>query len=325
MYKRLTVDEKKFIVNNYSNIGAQTCSEHIGRSKECVSSFAKRHSLRIGEKLRREMFESNLVKARHAREIKQSDPTLHKVNSLLFENISTPEVAYILGLIWADGSIVKNFIKIQAVKRDLDTLKWIFMKIGSWYVDPLIEKGGNRQSQMLIGTNNKRLRQFLEDHDYKSKSTFSADKILAHIPEYLRHYWWRGIVDGDGCFYRNEKGHQCQFSITSSYNQDWSFAIKMMSDLGIRGYRIHKDNHLRKDGTRGHSSLIRVSGRFDVASLAEYIYQGYETDGQIGLKRKHDKWLRIKELVDMSKQCGRRRRNVSLVDVTTRPPASAIA
>jgi len=52
--------------------------------------------------------------------------------------------------------------------------------------------------------NNRLLYEFLVDNDYKLKSYNSADKILSKIPNSLHHYFFRGLIDGDGCFYLNK-------------------------------------------------------------------------------------------------------------------------
>jgi len=46
--------------------------------------------------------------------------------------------------------------------------------------------------------------ELLVDNDYKLKSYNSADKILSKIPNSLHHYFFRGLIDGDGCFYLNK-------------------------------------------------------------------------------------------------------------------------
>jgi len=57
-----------------------------------------------------------------------------KIELEQFKTIKTKEVAYILGLIWADGhiNIDKRHISISIIDDDMKQLKNIFMSTGKW-------------------------------------------------------------------------------------------------------------------------------------------------------------------------------------------------
>ena len=81
-------------------------------------------------------------------------------------------------------------------------------------------KNKNRLDFRIV---NRFLYNFLKENDYHIKSGASASKILLKIPEHLQHYWWRGFIDGDGCFVRNERNRLNILQITSTFDQGWSF------------------------------------------------------------------------------------------------------
>lgn len=172
----------------------------------------------------------------------------YNLNPEQFLNITSPEVAYILGLLWADGYIYKknyfNTINIECKKEDLEYVKDVFMKIGKWNI--YYRKRINRAEQMTFHTNNVYICDFLIRNDYGSKSFLSADKILSNIPNDIKHYWFRGIVDGDGCFYINEDKKIYQFSLSGPYEQDWTYFENLCRQLKIK-YTIARREQKQKD------------------------------------------------------------------------------
>jgi hypothetical protein len=125
---------------------------------------------------------------------------------------------------------------------------------------------------------------FLIENDYKSKIN-SADKILSKIPEELQVYWFRGLVDGDGCFYVNKKNKASHFEIYSEYNQNWQFVENLFKKLKIK-YSIYRRK--RKEGT---SSGIRITGIENVIKFGDWLYSDIAF---MGLNRKYQKYLEIK-------------------------------
>lgn len=113
--------------------------------------------------------------------------------------------------------------------------------------------------------------------DYRGKAS-APSKILAHIAPQVRHLWWRGYSDGDGCFM---KGRLSVFTLTSCREQDWSFYAQLCKDLGVDQVRVRRQRF--KHGSE--NSSVVVSSKRLIEKLGSYFYQGYETDG-IGLQRK---------------------------------------
>lgn len=219
----------------------------------------------------------------------------HSVDPQQFFSVKAKEVAYILGLIWSDGYVYKNgyanVVSVYMIKDDLKFLIPTFQSIGKWNIVERIRK--NRKPSLTISINNRPLTDFLIENDYKSKTSFSADKILSIIPKKLHFYWFRGVFDGDGCVYRNEKNYCRSVSIASSYNQDWKYCENVFKDLNIR-YTINRRKQKLKNGKINMSSTIRISNVEGIIKFGKYIYPNIVFDG-MGLKRKFDK---IKEIND---------------------------
>lgn len=213
---------------------------------------------------------------------------IRKVDTEQFIDVKTPEVAYLLGLIWADGCVVcvpethRYVIQITNTLTDALIFNDIAQKTGKWNFNTYGQRG-SRKPIGVLSTSNKELVEFLIDNDYKSKSWESADKILSHIPEDIKHYWFRGLLDGDGCLSNG-------VDIASSYKQDWGFMIKLCNKLQIE-YQLHQRIN-NKNGYKFSSfniQKIKFADRF-----CNYIYQNYEKD-KIGLERKYNQYCNFHE------------------------------
>lgn len=266
-----------FIIKNYPNMGAEYCANALNIPLKLVKSKINKLRSIYHFKLSPEMLSKRMSETRHIKAMEE-----YSVNPSQFLNIETKEVAYLLGLIWADGYVYKQKIAVEMVKEDLEQLKSVFESVGKWSICYRTRK--NRKPQMCISTSNRILTSFLMGNDYISKGSSSADKILSRIPDKLKHYWFRGLIDGDGCFYMNKKNSSYQFSISSSYNQDWSFLENLFASLGIRY------NPLKKIEKTGKSSYLRVTTRSHIKILGEYIYQNFDN---MGLRRKYEKFKSI--------------------------------
>lgn len=218
----------------------------------------------------------------------------YRVNPNQFIKVNSKSIAYLLGLIWADGYVLsdnkRQRISIEMVKEDLKKLKPIFLSIGKWSVN--CRNRQNKKPQMCIHTNNKILADFLIENDYTSKSNSPATKILNRIPKKFQSYWFRGLIDGDGCFYINKKRSMHQFNVSSSYNQDWCYMEDIFKKLKI-SYKIVKRKCLQR-GKINKSSFVRITNKKDIVKFGNYIYNNYSKD-KIGLLRKYKKFLSIKE------------------------------
>jgi hypothetical protein len=209
----------------------------------------------------------------------------YRVNADLFCNITSPEVAYVLGLLWADGHVRKTYyeIVIEADATDLAEIRWVFDRLGDWDHSIRVRKGRTKAVAKLR-TSNPLIHSLLKETDYLVKSTASPDKILARIPTDLHRFFWRGYIDGDGCFYFHVP--TCQLTLAGSFQQDWRAHEQMLSSMGVP-YNI---KHFSKQA--GKSSILRVCSRPAIVNLGNWLYNGYETD-HIGLRRKWEKYKAI--------------------------------
>jgi hypothetical protein len=206
-----------------------------------------------------------------------------------FKNVSSPQMAYFLGLLWADGYAHKNGtnINLEVVKDDGLIFYQIIKELGDFGVWERTRKNKTR-SMMSICINSTEITKYFFEMDYGQKSKVSPTKILKTIPEYLHRYFWLGFLDGDGCFYT--KLRLCQLSFSGALDQDWS---ELKNFLEKAGCKSGVTKTFPKEGKTHKCSSLRLSSRFDIVKIGNILYQSIEQDG-IGLPRKYNKYLEIK-------------------------------
>lgn len=273
MKNKWTQEEINFLIENYPLYGKEYCEKKLNREGSSIFKKASRLKLKVNSDVRL----ANNIKA----QVKyQNDRTNDEFNINIeqFINIQKPEVVYILGFLWADGYIVRNEIRLEIVKDDLDAIKPILESIGKWTYS-YRNRNGCRASGRAT-TSNKKLKEFLVEHDYDKKSYVSADKILSKIPNELKHYFFRGLVDGDGCIYvlKNKK----RISVSGSYEQNWFFIDNLCYELKISAYTYRIINSTSKYST------IEINGN-NAIILGDYIYKGK----LFGLNRKYNKFIKM--------------------------------
>lgn len=207
----------------------------------------------------------------------------------LFIKEITPESSYILGLLWADGYVYKNnkanSIRLDCIKDDGLIYYNTFLKTGNWKIQFSQRKHWKEQSH--INTNNKNLVNYLLENNYGPHNKETC-LLLNNIPENLRHYWYRGYVDGDGCWGFYPKLQIRVFNATSHIEQNWIFFETILNNLNIN-YKINKRIHTAKGYKK--SELI-ILGKNNLINFGNYIYKDFEVDN-IGLPRKYNKWKTI--------------------------------
>lgn len=196
---------------------------------------------------------------------------------------------YLLGFLWADGWIVNagytHSLNMYLIKSDFLQIEPMLCDFGiKTFYDRQRKKKGKNFGKVSRGTTiqNREIVSFLLANDYDRKSGYAPSKILSLIPSSLHHYFWRGYVDGDGCISKKK------IELWSVIDQDWTENRKLASTLGVSHsiYTYH-----RKNG-KHCSSVFYMGGIDNVIKFGDFIYKNY--DG-VGLKRKYEKYLLLKE------------------------------
>lgn len=328
-YSKITDEEVDIIRKYYPQHGVKFCSKKINKSPRHVTHIARHFNINFipppledinieefsefyiqnGTKLTVQKF--NLSKTRVEWWIKKLNLKIckkqqslrrgltrsikpfeeYKINPNKFLNPDTPEIAYILGYLWADGHISKhgNSTMIDCLEKDLRSVEWIFDKIGIW--QKRVHYGKSSKNPLLtFAVHNKYIRDFLVENDYMIKSGESADKIISKIPDKNKHLFFRGFLDGDGSIMSG--GRISCLCFSGPKNQNWNFIESQFKRLDISNYTIERYTRKNRNSS---GSAIRLYSIANIVKFGNYIYNGYEED-KIGLERKYNKFKFIKNL-----------------------------
>jgi Ca2+-binding EF-hand superfamily protein len=265
--KYYSTEEIEFIKENFPKFGAKYCSKELNRTQHAI--LGKAHSL--GIKLTSEQ-KTKIFSERDRSKIK-------KIDLDQFTNINTPEVAYFLGYLWADGYIYnKNghyHVALCVKNEDYQAIKSHLDKIGKFNF--ILDKKGIANAKI----HNKELVEFLRSLDFNVKSSVMPEKILKKIPDHLLHYWWRGYFEGDGMICPKISG----FSISGPYDYKWDFLTDLFKKLGIDKHTL-----ARRIRWNGKVSDVGVWNLKNVKLFFEYIYKDAEIDN-LHIKRKYKRYL----------------------------------
>jgi len=206
----------------------------------------------------------------------------YKFNEHYFKEINTPNKAYFLGLIYADGCVFpkKNSCAIKLTKEDDYILEEFKKDIDSQkplnYTKSKLITGTNYigKAQSKIELNSK----ILID-DLQKLGVIQNKSLVLKFPSempYIRDFI-RGYFDGDGCIYNSQKRIMLNFVGSENFCKGLCDFLKSQLDIDV----------FTKQDKRGNSWYIYIHRINDVLKFCRYIY---EDNNCIKLNRKYEKY-----------------------------------
>lgn len=265
--------EIQFLVEHYPSGGVELCRKYIDRDDNLIKAKAYSLGLYLNSDIKNKIYKKSME--RREQNKTQED---FRINYVDMMNLKDNQVCYFLGFLWADGCIKDNRIFMTLLKNDMsNSLEKILPKYGEWNFSDVNDK--YRKFNVYC----KPYYNWLVDMGYLNKSKLPPNKLLSNMPKNNIKYFLRGLFDGDGSFPLNKKRNVTSFSITSTYNYDWSFLTEILKDIGV----TFSIRNVKKN--KSSFSEVRVFRVNDTLKIGEYVY-GNHWDG-IGLERKMVKSL----------------------------------
>lgn len=186
------------------------------------------------------------------------------INVSYFDVIDTPNKAYLLGFIAADGAIVANkgtttkTLTITIQQRDEAVLHLLKAELNSSLDIRIIDHKSKSLSSYKLDVNHRRFntshRQIisaLESHGITRNKSLTMPDLIANLPKKFRKSFIIGYFDGDGCFmdyqitrtrlYKKKNG-----TFSTYVGQRWNshitikgtreFLMGIVEELGIKTY-----------------------------------------------------------------------------------------
>lgn len=325
--------EITFLKDNFQNMTLQAIGDHLNRTRSSVK--AKLKCLQLKKHIPKEWTEDEcnlILNNRDTCSLEEIASLTGRTRNMIKHQCAklsitkqypdyitdfckkTPEVAYTIGMIFADGHVSKigahtGKVEIKNQINDFIYIKPVLSKVSTWTYTIRSRKHENRKDIVMSRISSQVLAEFLrEDVDLKNKNNFLSDKLLAFIgSKDLERYFLRGLFDGDGCAHLR-KDNALSVSITSNCNFDWSNIVKLIyNNTGI----VARTNTTNR--SCGSTSRLLLDAH-DAIRFLSYIYKGF-TEDNIGFTRKFINYIRCLENRAISPYYSRMKKNSELLGV----------
>lgn len=211
-----------------------------------------------------------------------------------FDVIDTPNKAYILGFLYADGC---NFPKKQTIsmsleEHDKEILEKIRLEIGSEKELEFIEQSKRKDKDNDYHYNDCwRLLMFsshmckvLNEHGMTPRKSLTL-QFPKHLDKSLLSHFVRGYFDGDGSYsshYTKRGWFQSLITITSTEDFCKDCLETIREQAGINGGGIYDAS-----SHNGITKVLSISGTNQINKFFEWLYK----DAELYMKRKYDLYI----------------------------------
>jgi transposase len=279
----MTKEQEQIIIERYSKGDtAVAIAKDIGLSNSAISRFVKKigisrgrqskHTLEIEQDVVKDFQENNLYCEDLAKKYKVDVHTIYRIldkydikrqsgyhtncDTTYFEQIDNPHKAYLLGFITADGAVVNDILSIEIEDKDIELLEYAKKQINPQAT--ITKCKGRSTSKICFGA--KKIGQDLAKYGIVQNKSKKITKVpIDLIPEEYLKYYFRGLIDGDGCILENGR--------LSIYSGSLSFIKDVQSIL------INKLNLSKTAIYTGTTYFCSWSSKEDKKKLFSYLYK----------------------------------------------------
>ena len=279
------IKQKEHFLSN--EIKEQICKMYVDDNKSIKA---------ICEELNVEHMSVKRALKKNGIELRSLSETFRKYNldENYFDNIDTPNKAYILGFLYADGNVGNNKYVMQITlqeedKHILDQFKIeLNTNIPLYYKE---SKNKNRKNTYTLMINNKHMHQSLID-----KGVVPQKTMIIRFPDFLDEklisHFIRGYFDGDGCFClskRNDRPNSYHTIFTLVGTNDFCQRVKEIIESKLDVHCCISYCHKKYDSP---IRCLSISGRKNCQKMLDWIYN----DAEMFLTRKKNKYLEFNNL-----------------------------
>jgi len=222
---------------------------------------------------------------RNSIKLRRDDNRKYSIDKYFFDMINTPEKAYFLGLLYADGynNESRNTVAIQLKESDKQILielkKLIKTNRPLYYVVSDTAYGLAKCWKLVI--TNKHISQKLNELGCMQAKTFKLT-FPNWLDKSLYSHFIRGYFDGDGSISIHRRTLKIDIVSTESFceflRQIFNSKFNVHSYIGKR--HKNRNNNIRQ---------LQIQGNRQVIKIMDWLYNG----ATIKLKRKYQKYISI--------------------------------
>ena len=295
----MTKEQEQIIIERYINgETAVAISKDLGLSNSTISRCGKKigisrgyqskRSLDIEKDVLKDFQENNLYCEDLAKKYKVDVHTIYRIlnkynikrqsgyhtncDQNYFEQIDNPHKAYLLGFITADGAVVKNVLSIEVHDKDIRVLEYAREQINP---KATITKCKGRSTSKISFGAKKIGRDLAKYGVVQNKSKIIKKVPIDLIPHQYLKYYFRGLIDGDGCILKN--GKVSIYSGSKEYIQD------------VQRILIEELNLSQNSIYHGTTYFCAWGSKEDRKKIYHYLYD--DLNSCFYYKRKYDRLL----------------------------------
>jgi hypothetical protein len=225
-------------------------------------------------------------------------------NESYFDNIDTPEKAYWLGFIFADGCITKNrgsyAFQLTLSSKDSSHLIRFLTEVESNHpiYNGVVKDNRGKcfpNSKIQFYSSSHFCERLVELGAVERKSLVLDFPNEDEIPEQYLSHFIRGYFDGDGCLSSTHRGKtntpsDIIFILTFTGTYQFLSSLKKFLPLS-------RNIEVIQSSGNGKSFEIRIGGQQQIKRVLEYMYDG----ATVFLNRKKDKYDDFQKYLEMVK------------------------
>jgi len=211
-------------------------------------------------------------------------PRIYTLDENYFDNIDTPNKAYIIGFLYADGSInlKRNLLTICISEKDREILEFIKKELN--YSGIISSKKIKENSYLSLNIISKKLILKLQSIGVIQNKTYES-KSLPNIPDNLFYDMLRGIFDGDGSIYGDfNKGYTVCFSSNI-------YILRIIKEILLNN-NIKTSNVRLRNKNSEYSAMLEMRSNVSIEKFKILIY-----NDNFYLKRKYSKFLEFEKYI----------------------------
>ncbi len=211
----------------------------------------------------------------------------YTLDTHFFHQINTESKAYWLGFVVADGYLCRagmsgSSLRIKLNSKDANHLEKFKLALNSnqpiYYSEPYDKRTGKTYKSAMLEINSCELFDDLVGLNPKSID------VVSHVPKALIHHFIRGLFDGDGSLYIQNKKYN-KFGLT--YTDSDRNLIYYVFDTFKR---ISKSRSSCIWSVKGKFYEFILTGNLQLLSILNWLYK----DSTISLDRKMALYLKLK-------------------------------
>ena len=218
-------------------------------------------------------------------------PRKYTLDENYFDTINSSNKAYILGFIYADGSVSeRGNLTICLSKKDIEILEFIKKELN--YSGTISTKLINKNEYSLLNIVSKAMIIKLTELGIIPNKTYNSSRLPIVPKEYFNDML-RGYFDGDGSIYGDlNKGYTVCFSSNETV---LNILKNYFTILDIKTSNIR-----RRNKNSEYSAMVEIRGNNQIIKLKDLLYN---KENIFYLKRKYNKFLEFEDyILNMTKR-----------------------